>query len=415
MGRGPKPAKSKVESKRLASRKSPENDNARFRDLEKRLAEALEREVQTLGQLQARDREFAEARDHQTATSEILRVISQSKTDVQPVFDTIVRNAVRLCSAHIGAVYGFDGQLLHLLAHYNFSPDALEVVERIYPMPPERGQTTGRVILEGAVVQIPDMVADPEYRHELATAAGWRSTLGVPMLRDGRPIGVIAINRAEVGPFQKSHIDLLKTFADQAVIAIENVRLFNELQAKNQALTQAHVQVTEALEQQTATAEILRVISSSPTDVQPVFDTIVRSAITLCDGVFGAVLRVESGFVHASAQQNYDAEVLAAVFPAPLSSDLPAIRAIREDRVIRIPDVEASSVATSDGLRIARASGLRSLLVVPMRREASPIGGVVVARREPGPFSDEQVAVLQTFADQAVIAIENVRLFKELE
>src|SRR5262249_4825081 len=138
-----------------------------------------------------------------------------------------------LCGARIGAVFSFDGELLRLVAHHNISPEAMAVIERLYPMAPERGQISGRVILDGAVVQIPDLMADPEYRHELTIASGWRSMLGVPLLKEGRPIGVIAINRDEVGQFHRNHVELLQTFADQAVIAVENVRLFKELEARN--------------------------------------------------------------------------------------------------------------------------------------------------------------------------------------
>src|SRR5262249_23449045 len=149
---------------------------------------------------------LSESLEQQTATSEILRVISQSPTDVQPVFDTIVRNAVLLCGARIGAVFGYDGGLLRLIAHYNLSPEALDVRPRMYPMPPDRTQVSGRVIHDGSVVQIPDLLADPEYHRELVIASGWRSILGVPLLRDGHPIGVIAINRTETGLFQRSHV-----------------------------------------------------------------------------------------------------------------------------------------------------------------------------------------------------------------
>ena len=242
-------------------------------------------------ELEARNRELTEALEQQTATSEILRVISSSPTDLQPVFDAIARSAVRLCGARIGGVLQFDGELLHVAAHHNFTPDILELAQRLFPMRPSHETLSGRAILAKAVVQVEDLLADPEYRSQIALTGGWRSMLAVPMLREGNPVGVILINRAETGTFPERQITLLQTFADQAVIAIENVRLFQELQARNRDLT-------EALEQQTATSEVLRVISSSPNDVQPVFDMIAQNAMRLCDAQFCAVFRFDGELIH---------------------------------------------------------------------------------------------------------------------
>jgi two-component system, NtrC family, sensor kinase len=185
-------------------------------------------------------RELTEAREQQAATSEILRVIRSSPNNVQPVFDTIAANAVRLCSARMSAVHLFDGKLIHIVTYHNFPPEAVEVLRRMYPRPPQVDQASGRAILTRAVAQIEDMPADPQYTREVTVASGWRSILAVPMFRDDAPIGAIVITRNEAGRFAEEHIDLLKTFADQAVIAIENVRLFDETK--------------EALEQQTATS-----------------------------------------------------------------------------------------------------------------------------------------------------------------
>jgi two-component system NtrC family sensor kinase len=236
------------------------------------------------------------------------------------------------------------------------------------------------------------------------------------MLKEGHPIGTILVTRTQAGPFSERQIALLETFADQAVIAIENVRLFTELQENNRALTAAHAQVTEALEQQTATAEILRVISRSQTDVQPVFDTIVRSAVRLCDGLFGALYEFDGELLHHAAHHNYTPEALEAadrVPPARPTRALGSGRTILERAVVHIPDIELDPEYQHHEL--SRAIGFRSLLCVPMLREGAPIGVILVARAEPRSFSDNEIELLKTFADQAVIAVENVRLFKELQ
>jgi two-component system, NtrC family, sensor kinase len=212
---------------------------------------------------------LTESLEQQTATGEILDVISRSPTDLQPVFDAIAERAVRLCDALFGSVYRFDGERIHMVADSNYPLEALEASRQLFPARPGRGLFTGRAILERAVVHVPDIERDPEYKpHPLIRAAGFRSALSVPMLHDDAPIGAITVWRADVGPFGDKQISLLRTFAAQAVIAIENVRLFNETK--------------EALEQQTATSEILRVIANSPTTVDPVFDAILDRALRLC-------------------------------------------------------------------------------------------------------------------------------------
>ena len=348
--------------------------------------------------------ETKDALERQTATSEILRVISTSPTDVQPVFDTIVRSAVRLCDGLFSALHRFDGELLHLAAHHNYSLEALEAARRLYPARPSRGQGFGRAILERAVVHIPDVEVDPEYQaHALSRAIGFRSGLFVPMQREGDPIGAIMVARAEPGPFSDNEIALLKTFADQAVIAIENVRLFKELEARNRDLT--------------ATSQILQVISRSPTDVQPVFDTIVQNARALCGADSATVFTYDGEQIQLESLDNANlerADALRQAWPRPANRGHATGRAILTGRPVHIPDVREDPEFALDALR--DTVGLRSLLSVPMVRDGIPIGAITVQRWATArPFSDNQIDLLKTFADQAVIAIENVRLFTELE
>src|SRR5262245_24222896 len=215
-----------------------------------------------------------EALEQQAATSEVLRVISRSPTDAQPVFDMIAESAARLCEGQFCFVYRFDGQLLHLVAHHSLTPEVLEMNRRAYPAPPSRRSAAARAILERGFVQIPDINTDPDYAlGAMAVVGDYRSVVAVPILRDGLPIGAIAVARAQAGPLPNRQIELLKTFADQAAIAIENVRLFNGTK--------------EALEQQTATSEVLQVISSSPGDLEPVFQSMLANATRLCEASYG--------------------------------------------------------------------------------------------------------------------------------
>ncbi len=366
--------------------------------------------VRLFTEVQERNRALTESLEQQTATGEILKVISSSPTDVQPVFDTIVESAVRLCDGIFSALFRYDGELIHQVAQHNFSPESLEEVRRLYPTRPSRDHGSARAILERTIVHIPDVETDPEFRHRhLTRTVGLRSALYVPMMREGQPIGVVMVARSEPGAFSEAHVSLLQTFADQAVIAIENVRLFTEVQERNRALT-------ESLEQQTATGEILRVISSSPTDVQPVFDTIAESAMRLCEGQSSQVFRYEEGqlhFVAARGRSEAAVQTIVREFPRPADTGSSAGRAILSAAVAHIPDVHAD--AAYDLGRLARVADYRAIVAVPMLREGRAVGAIAVARVEPGAFSDRQIDLLRTFADQAVIAIENVRLFTELD
>jgi GAF domain-containing protein/anti-sigma regulatory factor (Ser/Thr protein kinase) len=373
-----------------------------------RLFTELQQKNEALTQAHA---QVSEALEQQTATSEILRVISRSQTDVQPVFDTIVKSAARLCDGVFGTLVRFDGELLRLVATHNFTPTALDVAHRIWPAAPSRATVMGRAVLERSVIHVPDVELDREYGHpELPRAAGWRSALAVPMLRDGVPLGAIAVGRAEAGPFSDNQTALLQTFADQAVIAIENVRLFTELQASNRELT-------TALDTQTATSDILRVISRSQTDVQPVFDAIVRSAVRLLGGHSGLLTRVVGEQRELGAFMSTDpaaAGVLTATYPRPLNSPGAHGQAIRDRAPVNILDIHTDLRLTEAGREDARVLGYRSQVVVPLLRQDEAIGALAVTRREPGGFTADEIALLQTFADQAVIAIENARLLTEL-
>ena len=360
--------------------------------------------------------QVTESLEQQTATAEILRVIASSPTDVQPVFDTIVRSAVRLCDAARSNVQLFDGELMHWVAQHNVRSEAMDLIHQLYPMRPDRSQAASRAVLTRNVVHLPDVLDDHEYRREVALSIGWRSLLSVPMIQAGDPIGAITVVRDEPGWFSETQIALLQTFANQAVIAIENVRLFSELQGKNLALTKAHAQVTEALSQQTATSEILRVISSSPTDVQPVFDAIVVSAARLCSGVFGAVFRMDGELLDLAGSYNIPTEFVERfrrMFPARPHRGLLAMRAVLDGVVVQSFDLETDAEFRNQ--EITQPLGMRSMVGVPMLRDGAAIGAITVGRRVTGPFPPSQIELLETFADQAVIAIENVRLFKELE
>ena len=306
---------------------------------------------------------LSEALEQQTATADILRVISTSPTDVQPVFDTMVRSATLLCGAMYGTAVRFDGELMHLVASYNHTPEVADALHQIFPTRPSPLTMSGRAILAGDVVQVEDALDDADYAEGVAGAGGFRSMLAAPMVRDEHPIGAIVVNRCKPGAFSRTQIELLKTFASQAVIAIENVRLFTELQEKNRALTEAHAQVTESLEQQTATAEILRAISSSPTDTQPIFETIARLAVDICDGWHCTVYRFDGERVHLVAHHNIPAEVrpeFERTYPLPIESDTQAARSIRERAVVHSPDTLNDASVSEWVRRTAQVGGYRS-------------------------------------------------------
>jgi GAF domain-containing protein len=351
-------------------------------------------------ELEARNRDLGESLEQQTATSEILGVISSSPTDVQPVFDAIVKSAHALCEAAFAGVILPADQKLKLAASYGLEAGDLAKFLTVWPRPVSSDPVMGRAFVEGRPVNVPDLAADPDYRQAPGHVVGVRSILGIPMLREGKSIGAIGVWRREVRPFSSKQIALLQTFADQAVIAIENVRLFNETK--------------EALERQTATAEILKVISSSPTEVQPVFDAIVQSGLKLFSDAGVAVVLRDGDQVSLAAVAGRNAERLKTRFPFPLTREYMHGLAILDRKLVDIPDAQAYKEGPLlPGIRNFLASGSRAQTVLPMIRGNVAIGAISVTHEEARQLTDKQLALFQTFADQAVIAIENVRLFNE--
>ena len=349
-------------------------------------------------------KESQEALERQTATAEILKVIASSPSDVQPVFDVIVERAVRLCGGRMGRVYRYDGAVIQMVAGHGLSAPGLGKVQQVFPRPATDDTIAGQVMLSHRPWFVTDIQHDdtvPPLSRQMIEALGTRSQVTVPMLRTGEAIGAITVGWADPGAFGDQQVSLLQTFADQAVIAIENVRLFNETK--------------EALERQTATADILKVIASSPSDVQPVFEAIAASANRLIGGFSTAVCRFIDGIAHLTAftPTTPDADdVLRSHFPRPIDG-FEAAEMAQRGRPVTVTDTE--EVADRRIIEIGRARGFRSMLFVPLMNNGVPIGLISVTRVATGSFADHHVQLLQTFADQAVIAIENVRLFDEVQ
>ena len=354
--------------------------------------------------------ELRESLQQQTATADVLKVISRSTFDLQTVLDTLVEFAARLCEADKGQIIRptEKGTSYYVAASYHHTPEYDKYMST-QTFVPGRGGVVGRVLLEGKSVQIPDVLADPEYAYgEAAKIGGWRTILGVPLLRERVPIGVLVLHRAIVRPFTEKHIELLETFADQAVIAIENVRLFDEVQARTHELS-------ESLQQQTATADVLKVISRSAFDLQLVLDTLTKSASRLCEADTGFLRRREGDtypLVATFGLTEQQRQHFSLYSTKPYRGSLFG-RAILEGRAIHIPDVLDDS--EYDRHQVQKYISVRAGLAIPLMREGVPIGVLGLTRLEPRPFTDKQIDLITTFADQAVIAIENVRLFDEVK
>jgi GAF domain-containing protein len=358
--------------------------------------------------------ELRESLQQQTATADVLKVISRATFDLQTVLDTLVQSAARLCDADVANLWRPKEASYHLAASYGVTSKFKEWLENkkyleTVAIEPGRETIVGRTLLEGKTVHVRDIQEDPEYGLDgLISLGDFRTTIGVPLLREGSPIGVFFLTRTRVDPFTQQQIDLVATFADQAVIAIENVRLFDEVKARTEELS-------ESLQQQTATADVLKVISRSTFDLQTVLDTLVESAARLCEAEIGCIIRPQGSHLQFAANYRMPREFVDLATTTGIAGGRGTLagRVLLEAHTVHIPDVLADREYTfSEAHRIA---GIRSGLGVPLMREGSPIGVIVLWRKRVRPFTDKQIELVTTFADQAVIAIENVRLFDEIQ
>jgi two-component system NtrC family sensor kinase len=355
--------------------------------------------------LDLRSRELGEALEQQAATAEILRVLSSSPTDLQRVFAVVAKSATRLCDASDATIHQVDGAVLRLVAHHGPIP-----VPGSLPM--TRGVLAGRAVLDRQTIHVGDLQAETgEYPEgsDIARRLGLRTNLAVPLIRAGEAIGVVIVRRTEVRSFTDRQIDLLRTFATQAVIALENTRLFTAEQVRARELA-------EALQQQTATADVLKVISRSTFDLETVLDTLLESAARLCEADIGYIGRPkEDGIFRAEATYNYSPALKDIVERTPWKAGRESAigRVLLERAPVHVLDAE-----TDPEYRMAehrKIGGYHAILGVPLLRQGAPTGVLVLARRSIHPFSERQIELATTFADQAVIAIENVRLFDEIQ
>jgi PAS domain S-box-containing protein len=349
--------------------------------------------------------EQREALAQQTATADVLKLISRSTFDLRPVLDALVEAAARLCNAEQGTIWRKDGDVVTALGSYGRSEDVTNFISDSHPRI-DRGTCVGRTVLDGQPVHILDVRRDPEYTwSEVVDRAGFRTMLGVPLLREGMPIGAFSLQRLEVRPFTDKQIELVTTFADQAVIAIENVRLVTETR--------------DALERQTATAEVLQVINSSPGDLAPVFDAMLEKAMRLCEGAFGGFWTFDGDRYVAHALRGVPpayAQFLASTTLIPGPGTAP-YRFLRGERSviqnIDLANEEPYRAGDPQRRALVDLGGARTALQVPLCKDNAVLGVMTIYRQEVRPFSDKQIALLQNFAAQAVIAMENVRLINE--
>ena len=356
--------------------------------------------------------ELRESLQQQTATADVLKVISRSAFDLQAVLDTLVESAARLCEAQDSFIFLPSGDVFRATARYGFTPQYHEFIES-NPPKMDRGSLVGRAAIERHVVHVSDVLTDPNYaRFDAQRIGGYRAALAVPLLREGSVVGVIFLSRTKPQPFTDKQIELVKTFADQAVIAIENVRLFEAEQQRTRELS-------ESLEQQTATSEVLEVISSSPGALEPVFEAMLEKAVRICDAKFGNIYRWDGELLHLLAAHNTPpalAEARQQSAIRPTSEKVGVRRMVETKTAAHVVDLAAdeSYVGAPAAVDAVELGGVRTFLSVPMVKENELIGSFSLYRQEVRPFTDKQIALVTSFANQAVIAIENARLLNEL-
>src|SRR5262245_51532031 len=360
-------------------------------------------------EVQARTAELTATLERQTATSEVLSVISRSPTQLQPVLDAIAATAARLCRTDFTYIVRLEGDRFRLVATNNADAEHAKFVAR-NPQRLDRGSLAGKVALERRTIHVPDVLEDPEYtRWDSQRLGGQRSMLGVPLLREGQTIGVILLLRTAVEPFTENEIDIVTTFADQAVIAIENTRLFQEVQARTR-------DVQESLEYQTAISDVLSVISKSPHALQPVLDAIMTTAARLCQGTHAHIrLLREDGAFHIAANQISDHELLELLRANPFRPGLDSVagRAALRGVPVHVPDIAADPLIS--GFQRSISAKVKTALSVPLKRNGAVVGLISLWHDHVQPFTQRQIDLVATFADQAVIAINNAGLFEEVQ
>ena len=364
-----------------------------------------------LNDLRQRTTDLTEALEYQTATSDVLKVISQSGAELEPVLDTLVATAARICLAESGFIFRLQDGLCRMVASFGIPPEYKDFQAR-NPIAPGRGTLAGRTVLERRAVHIEDAAADPEYtRIEAVHLGNQRTMLGVPLVRDDALIGVITLARSRVEAFSEKETGLVATFADQAVIAIENARLLSELRQRTTDLS-------KALDQQRATSEVLQGISSSPGELEPVFQAILAHATRLCEASYGAMwLKEEDRFRNAAFYGALPAAYIEQWRSATVGRTAPLGRVAQSRKPLQIADLRDDQTYL-DGhpltITAVHVAGIYTLAVVPMLKEDEFVGAISIYRKEVRPFTDKQIELVQNFASQGVIAIENTRLLNEL-
>src|SRR5262249_25758241 len=352
--------------------------------------------------------ELRESLQQQTATADVLKVISRSTFDLQVVLDTLVESAALLCRADRAAIRLARDGVYHHVASHGFPPNHIEYM-RNHPLNPDRTSVAGRVALAGRSIRIPDVQGDSELTLLQASGvARVRTALGVPMLREGNPVGALLLTRTTMEPFTEKQIELVETFADQAVIAIENVRLFDEVQARTR-------EVQESLDYQTAISDVLNVISRSPNELQPVIDAILQTAARLCEAEHALFFKLQDGKYHLVGSNNVGAHYVEYLFEHPIRPGRGSLvgRTAVERKTVHLPDCLGDP--EYDFLESQQVGGYRTMLGVPLLSDGVVIAVISLQRNYVKPFTDRQIELITTFADQALIAIENVRLFDEVQ